>query len=145
MFDAHITHILIDDLLLTNGGPPSDLLNFASTSRSFQEPCFHHLFSGVRWPHKSKADQESGFYFFPEGLWPYIRYVPFVILLSLQCHYFLGIFGWTDSTNGQNPSSQVGNHDKDGTYVPALVKLSLAIEKMSKLSKVTLSCPFVVP
>jgi len=68
MFDADITHILIDDLLSTNGGPPSDLLNFVSTSRSFRESSLPHLFSDVRWPHKPKADKESGLHFFPEGL-----------------------------------------------------------------------------
>jgi len=73
ILNADVTHILINDLLPANGSPPSELLNFASTSRSFREACLPYLFSEVRWPHKSKADKESGLHFFPDGLWPYIR------------------------------------------------------------------------
>ncbi|OJA08623.1 hypothetical protein AZE42_04833 [Rhizopogon vesiculosus] len=130
ILNADITHILINDLLPTNGGPPSELLNFASTSRSFRDSCLPYLFSDVRWPHKSKADKESGLHFFPEGLWPYIR------------HFRLEWFDeWTEPTR-----LKWGVLDKDGNYVPRdLVKFASAIENMPKLSKVTLSCPFVVP
>ena len=146
MFDADITHILIDDFLPTNGGPPSDLLNFASTSRSFRESSLPHLFSDVCWLHKPKADKESCLHFFPEGLWPYIRYASLSSFLSLQCHHFFRHFRldwfdeWTEPTR-----LKWGIIDKDGNYVPDLVKLSSAIEKMPELSNVTLSCPFVVP
>jgi hypothetical protein len=48
---------------------------------------------------------------------------------------------WTEPTR-----LKWGVMDNDGNYVPRdLAKFILAIEKMPKLSKVTLSCPFVIP
>lgn len=130
ILNADITHILINDLLSSNGGGPSALLTLASTTRSFRESCLPYLFSEVRWPHKFKASNESGLHFFPEGLWPYIR------------HFRLEWFDeWTEPTR-----LKWGTMDKDGNYIPRdLVKFELAIAKMPKLSKVTLSCPFVIP
>lgn len=130
ILNADITHILINDLLSINGGAPSALLTLASTTRSFRESCLPYLFSEVRWPHKFKADEESGLHFFPESLWPYIR------------HFRLEWFDeWTEPSR-----LKWGTMDKDGNYVPCdLVKFNLAIAKMPKLSKVTLSCPFVIP
>ena len=145
MFDAYITHILINDLLPTNGGPPSDLLNLASTSRSFRESCLPHLFPDVRCPHKSKADKESGLHFFPEGLDRISGTHPsssfFLSNVIIFRHFRLDWFDkWTEPTR-----LKWGIIDKDDNHVPDLVKLSSAIKKMPKLSKVTLSCPFVVP
>lgn len=129
ILNADITHILINDLLSSNGGAPSTLLNLASTTRSFRESCLPYLFSEVRWPHKSKADKESGLRFFPEGIWPYIR------------HFRLE---WYDEWTEPN-RVKWGTMDTEGNYIPSdLVKFTSAIARMPKLSKVTLSCPFII-
>ncbi|KAG2357716.1 hypothetical protein BDR07DRAFT_1612346 [Suillus spraguei] len=130
ILNADIMHILINDLLSSNGGAPSALLTLASATRSFRDSCLPYLFSEVRWPHKLKADEESGLHFFPESLWPHIR------------HFRLEWFDeWTEPTR-----LKWGTMDKDGNYIPRdLVKFNSAITKMPKLSKVTLCCPFVIP
>jgi len=69
---------------------------------------------------------------------------------SLQHSFFLANFrhfrlDWFDEWT-EPARLKWGTLDKDGNYVPRdLFKFAFAIDKMPKLSKVTLNCPFVVP
>ncbi|KAH7890231.1 hypothetical protein F5I97DRAFT_1833688 [Phlebopus sp. FC_14] len=131
ILNADILHILISELLPSKGSSPkTTLLNLASASRHFREACLPFLFAEVRWPHKSKADKESGLQFYPDTLWPYIRH------FRLEWHD-----EWTEPGR-----IRYGYMDRDGNYCPRHLDVCIsAILKMPKLNKFTLSCPFIPP
>lgn len=59
------------------------ILSLSSTCRILRETCLPILFSDVHWPHANKHDEESGLHFFPPSLWPYFRFVEYVLFLRL--------------------------------------------------------------
>lgn len=86
---ADIFPLVITHLLPTGRDSVSpSLLNLATTSRHVRQACLPFLFAEVRWPQRSKTDREYGLLFYPDSLWPYIRYailfIPFICLSSSQ-------------------------------------------------------------
>lgn len=114
----------------------------------FASPAFHTsslTFAGLINPRQTinlafiSSQKASGH---TSGELPPHRFPSPPIHIYYKRHFRLDWFDeWTEPTR-----PKWGTMDKDGNYVPRdLVKFASAIDKMPKLSMVTLSCPFVVP
>jgi hypothetical protein len=125
------------------------LLNLASTSRHVRQACLPVLFADVRWPQRSKADKEHGLLFYPEALWPYFRSVIFLFDFIVYFSYLLAQrhfrLDWHDEWT-EPGRIRYGYLDREAIYCPHHMDLVVrAITRMPKLTKVTLSTPFLPP
>ncbi|KAI6044577.1 hypothetical protein EDC04DRAFT_319263 [Pisolithus marmoratus] len=131
ILNADVLHIVSNELLYREGrGAGSSLLNLSAVSRLCRQACLPIIFSEVRWPHKSKTGPDNTLSFLPESLRPHVRH------LQLLWHD-----EWTEPGRLRH-----GYLDRDGMYIPSgLDVVSSAIARMSKLNRITMSCPFIPP